>query len=178
MAWSLSRQSRFIGHQRDPNDDDSFYNNAQHSMVVSQICELFAKANPNLSKWQTDLYTPKVFGLLGLFHDGTEAYLSDIFGPSKKVFKSYLKAEAILHSCIHRKFGLPPVMPLLVKTADKAALVLEFYKYQRTLPINFDYPEDEVARMALASKDFLIPTTMKPGKAYHAFLERYLELQE
>src|SRR4051812_43149736 len=56
IAHALALQCRFTGHT------DEFYSVAQHSVLVANHC-------------------PSEYGIYGLLHDGSEAYLSDIARP-------------------------------------------------------------------------------------------------
>lgn len=102
IAHSLSNQCRFIGHCT------QFYSVSQHSVLVSLMCD-------------------KEHALWGLLHDGTEAFLTDIPTPLKKMaeFEPYRRAEKQLMDVIMKKFGLDVEEPVGVKTADKRMLATE-----------------------------------------------------
>lgn len=81
IAHSLSLQCRFMGHV------DTFYSVAEHSVAVSCIVE------PENA-------------LAGLLHDATEAYLSDIPRPIKKLFPQYQALEYTISCAIYKKFNV------------------------------------------------------------------------
>ena len=102
IAHSLASQCRFGGHCRE------FYSVGQHSVIVSQCC-LPADA------------------LWGLLHDASEAYLTDIPRPLKRLpaMTAYRDAELHLQRIIAVHFGLGMDQPASVTEADDRMLVLE-----------------------------------------------------
>ena len=100
IAHHLSLTCRFNGACRD------FYSVAQHSVMVSSLCE------PQNALW-------------GLLHDATEAYIGDMVRPLKMGIEQYRDIEALLESVIAEKCGLPMPMPGDVKRADEIALYVE-----------------------------------------------------
>lgn len=101
IAYALSNLCRFTGHCK-------FYSIAQHSVLVSYICD------------SADAFH-------GLMHDCSEFALTDISAPVKHLpeFKFYRDAEARLQTMIYKRFGLNPVEPTSVKIADKQLLYTE-----------------------------------------------------
>lgn len=103
IAHALSMTPRFGGHC------DQFYSVAQHSFLVSMICQ----KHP----------------LLGLMHDAAEAYVGDVVSPLKEILTDFKVLEARVNGAIGEKFFdsysalIEP--PEEVKHADKAALRLE-----------------------------------------------------
>jgi hypothetical protein len=102
IAHSLSMQCRFTGHTK------KFYSVAQHSVLVSHIC------NDEDALW-------------GLLHDASEAYLIDVPRPLKQSgkFNAYLEFEAKMQEAICKRFGLPYKEPPSVKRADTKLLATE-----------------------------------------------------
>lgn len=102
IAHALSMQCRFSGHI------NSFYSVAQHSVLVSYICD------------SSD-------ALAGLLHDASEAYLVDIPRPIKKSgkFDNYLDFEIKMEKAIADRFNVPDKMPPSVKMADDLLLSTE-----------------------------------------------------
>jgi uncharacterized protein len=102
IAHALSMQCRFSGHCRE------FYSVAQHSVLVSYICD-------------------SQDALWGLMHDATEAYLVDLPRPLKRSGKmqSYIDFEAVMTEAICRRFALPFKEPPSVKRADTVLLATE-----------------------------------------------------
>lgn len=102
IAGALSRVCRFGGHV------SAFYSVAQHSVLVSQVCD------PADALW-------------GLLHDASEAYLGDLIRPLKRQPEcaGYCAAEARLMAVICERFGLPPEMPASVARADEVLLATE-----------------------------------------------------
>ena len=111
IAHALSLQCRFGGHVRE------FYSVAQHSVLVSYLCE-------------------PADALHGLLHDASEAYLADIVRPVKHltVMDAYRACEAHMQAVIYRRFGLSAVMPESVETADDLLLVTEACELLPTVP--------------------------------------------
>src|ERR1700735_3775209 len=102
IAHALSQICRFTGHSQ------SFYSVAQHSVLVSHICD---KSN----------------AFYGLMHDMSEAFLGDISRPLKRtsVFRPYREYEKKLQEVMCQKFGLSLEEPKDVKWADNKLLVTE-----------------------------------------------------
>lgn len=102
IAHSLSMQCRFSGHVK------KFYSVAQHSVLVSYLCD------------EKD-------ALWGLLHDASEAYLVDVPRPIKRSgkFDAYLEFETRMQGAICERFDLPKEEPVSVKNADKRMLSTE-----------------------------------------------------
>jgi uncharacterized protein len=102
IAHSLSMQCRFSGHIK------YFYSVAQHSVLVSYLCD-------------------SADALWGLLHDATEAYLVDLPSPLKRsgFFDNFKSAEGILMNAICKRFNLPLTEPVSVKKADRQMLYTE-----------------------------------------------------
>lgn len=109
IAHSLSMQCRYTGHT------SKFYSVAEHSYHVSTIVA------PHLA-------------LLGLLHDATEAYLTDVARPVKRHLANYKDIEQANWLVIARKFGLPAVMPKQIHDADAAMLAAERAVLMKPLP--------------------------------------------
>lgn len=159
IAHSLANQCRFTGHTK------SFYSVAQHSVIVSEICD----------------YKDAMWGLL---HDGSEAYLSDIARPLKSqkgLGDIYKEAEKNLMLAIADKFELYYV-PYSMKNGE----------YILKLPKTVEWADDVLLRSEMRDLmpygirgagnyegDFLdyeiIP--WMPARAEEEFLHRYYALR-
>jgi len=147
IAHALSQQCRFTGHTR------SFYSVAQHSILVSQICD------PADALW-------------GLLHDSSEAYMGDMNRPLKHTpeMSRFRTAEKAALFAITTHFGLDPKEPASVKAADRRLVVSEardllpgshsegWEDFQDVTPLPFE----------------IIP--MEPRDAEARFLDRFEEL--
>jgi uncharacterized protein len=102
IAHALSMQCRFSGHSK------YFYSVAQHSVLVSYICD-------------------SQDALWGLLHDASEAYLVDVPRPIKRSgqMQAYIDFEHKVQEAVCRRFGLPMAEPPSVKKADTALLYTE-----------------------------------------------------
>jgi hypothetical protein len=111
IAHALSNCCRFTGHVK------NFYSVAQHSVMVSELCE------PENA-------------LAGLLHDASEAYLSDVARPVKytEQMEGYRAIEHHLEEVIFAKFGLPFPMTKDIKLADDMALLAEGYYLFNPIP--------------------------------------------
>lgn len=109
IAHSLAMQCRYGGHC------DRYYSVAEHSVLVSKI-------------------VPPALALVGLLHDATEAYLSDVIRPLKRHLTNYKKIEARNWAVIASRFGLPEEMPQAVHKADAAMLHAECLALMKPLP--------------------------------------------
>lgn len=119
IAHALSMQCRFSGHVR------KFYSVAQHSVLVSYICD-------------------SADALWGLLHDATEAYLVDVPRPLKRSgkFDAYLEFEAKMQVAICKRFGLPEKEPPSVKRADTILLATEARDLMSPLHSDWKQPCD------------------------------------
>lgn len=112
IAHALSLMTRANGHFPE------FYSVAQHSIHCAE--EALAQEKSSRE------------ALACLLHDGSEAYLSDITRPVKKVLPQYQVVEAQLQNAIYRKFipgSLTGEELKTVKEIDDALLYYEFYHY-------------------------------------------------
>ncbi len=146
IAHSLSMQCRFGGHSK------NFYSVAQHSVLVSYLCD---------SK----------DALHGLLHDASEAYLVDVPRPIKRSgkIKEYVTLEKKLQETINFRFALTPAEPESVKMADYKLLVTEardLLKRHRG-----DWSE------TVKPFPFTI-TPLPPNEAKRQFLDRFYELTD
>jgi hypothetical protein len=103
IGRALSKLCRFTGHTM------QFYSVAQHSVFVSMLLEA---EGPELA-------------MMGLLHDAAEAFVGDVAAPLKMLLPEYKMIEQRVERAICRAFGLPEVMPELVKDADLVALATE-----------------------------------------------------
>ena len=105
IAHGLAFVARWNGQTR----GDFAYSVAEHSLLVEQI---YARQNPANVKWQ----------LAALLHDAPEYVIGDMISPVKSaVGPSYGELDLRLTAAVHLRFGLPAVLPVLVKKAIKAA---------------------------------------------------------
>lgn len=144
IAHALSMQCRFSGHTR------SFYSVAQHSVLVSHICD---------SK----------DALWGLLHDASEAYLVDVPSPLKRSgqFDSYMRFEKQMQEAICKRFGLPLEEPVSVKKADKVLLATEARDLMGPLRSDWTQPCDPLP--------FKIEPLF-PQEAKRLFMKRFFDL--
>jgi uncharacterized protein len=144
IAHSLAMQCRFSGHCKD------FYSVAQHSVLVSYICD------------HKD-------ALWGLLHDATEAYLVDVPRPLKRSGKlqGYIEIEAVMQEAVCRRFGLPLIEPPSVKIADTKLLATEARDLMSPLHANWQQPVDPLP--------FKIEG-WEHQKAKDMFMQRFFEL--
>lgn len=146
IAHSLSRICRFAGHIRD------FYSVAQHSVLVSYICD---------TKDALD----------GLLHDGSEAYCVDVPRPLKRSpgMEVYRVYEGRTAKVIQERFNLGEE-PDSVKVADLRLLATEkrdlFWRDSSWAVNKGEYGEP--------LSETIVPWT--PEESERRFLMRYNEL--
>lgn len=145
IAHALSLLTRFTGHTRE------FYSVAQHSVLVSRVCD------------SADAFD-------GLLHDGSEAYLADMNSPLKRSpeMARYRTAERHVQAAIAEHFGLNPKEPASVKQADRRLLVTE--KRDLMAPS----PTWEAFADVVPLPETITPWS--PARAEREFLDRYAEL--
>jgi 5'-deoxynucleotidase YfbR-like HD superfamily hydrolase len=148
VAHALANTCRYGGHCL------SYYSVAQHSVLVSRVCQ------PENALW-------------GLLHDAPEAYLGDIPRPLKygPGFTVYREAEDRLTAVVAEKFGLAMPIPADVHWADEALLWTE--KRDILAPIQAGYEWQASNVTALPG---IRVTPMAAADAKHLFLERFTEL--
>jgi|ERR1035441_7510742 hypothetical protein len=150
IAHALSNCCRFTGHVR------NFYSVAQHSVIVSELCE------PENA-------------LAGLLHDASEAYLSDISRPVKytQQMEGYREIEHKLEEVIFAKFNLDFPMTKDVKWADDTALMSEGYYLFHPVP---DWIKRRLADNKLIVPAYQLTTCWPPAIAKAMFMKRFILL--
>lgn len=145
IAHALSNQCRFTGHTQ------THYSVAQHCILVSYFCD-------------------EENALYGLLHDASEAYLTDIAAPVKRLpeLAGYKELEKKVQSAIMKRFGLPAEEPKDVKRADILVLGLESESFM------FPRHPDWVPPGPVVPSIKILPMT--PSMAKEVFLTRYDQL--
>lgn len=100
----------FVARWNGQTQGDHPYSVAEHSLLVEKI---FSLSTPDIDpKW----------ALAALLHDAPEYVIGDMISPVKAaVGPAYADLDSKLTSAIHLRFGLPPKLPLPIKTRIKAA---------------------------------------------------------
>lgn len=114
IAHALSNICRFSGHTKE------FYSVAQHCILVSELCGEYK--------------------LEGLMHDASEAYLSDVPRPVKKMLPDYEVCEKVLQKAIFKKFKLHYPYPISVRLSDEIMLERE---HRNVLNFNLNWATSE-----------------------------------
>lgn len=148
IAHALSNKCRFSGHTK------KFYSVAQHSVIVSKICN-------------------KEDQLWGLLHDASEAYLVDMPKPLKVLpeFEWFREAEDKVQAMVSKHYGLDFEQPESVHRADKIALLTE----KRDLMSEINHGRKWEENYNLSPLEEVIEP-MLPEEAERYFLRRYMEL--
>lgn len=162
IAHHLSMRCRFNGALYD------FYSVAQHSVLVSRQAYRFAKQNGA---------TPDecvTIALYGLWHDASEAYLSDIIRPlkySERLRFWVPEIEEPVQRVCYQAIGLNfDDEPALVRQCDDLMLDAEFRDLAK-------HPDAVHARRADAMR--VNPIRPKDNRAAKLlFLERFVELDQ
>jgi hypothetical protein len=146
IAHSLSMQCRFNGHCKE------FYSVAQHSVLVSHLCD---------SK----------DALWGLLHDSSEAYLCDFPSPLKHSgkFDSYIEYENKMQVTICKRFGLDLIEPDSVKIADKKMLSTEARDLLLKIRSDWTYPYEPYPFKIIA---------LSQKESKDLFMKRFFELTD
>jgi 5'-deoxynucleotidase YfbR-like HD superfamily hydrolase len=149
IAHGLSNICRFGGQTK------SFYSVAQHSVLVSDLCDT-ADAQ------------------VGLLHDATEAYLGDMISPLKRQpgMEVYREIEEKMTLAVATRFGLASMETPSVELADRLAVFLEMRDLMVGKPMKYGR---EVARPDLSSLRRTI-RPLRPARAKALFLARAAEL--
>lgn len=121
IAHSLSLNCRYNGHC------ERFYSVAEHSVLISHL-------------------VPEEYAKIGLMHDATEAYLSDIVRPFKKSLGNYIPIENLLYSRIANRYGLPEDIPPIVKHYDVAICKIEAEDLMKSKGKEWGIPSEHLPR--------------------------------
>lgn len=145
IAHALANNCRYTGHCSE------FYSVAEHSVIVSLLVD---PAN----------------ALAGLFHDGSEAYLTDVASPVKPFLANYRDMEHTIMVAIAKKFGFDYPLNENVEDADKVQLKTEA-KY-----LMQSQGKDWAQHYPTKIEHGKIPRCLSPQQAKALFLQRYHEL--
>lgn len=152
IAHGLSNVCRFGGHTRE------HYSVAQHSVLVSEICQ------PDNA-------------LVGLLHDASEAYIGDMVSPLKWVMPKFKEIEAKWCAAIDAAFDLRGRLidlPQDIKIADTKALAAEAHRLLSGGPHRWG---EDLINADLRAKTVEIRVILDtPAGAERAFLDRFAEL--
>jgi len=98
---------------------------AEHSIMVAYLAKYYAEKAGCNARTCNDIF------LKGLLHDAAEAYLVDLPRPVKYLpgFATYRDMEKNLQDMIYRKYDLDYLNDDIVKKADNAVLIWEFYEF-------------------------------------------------
>lgn len=138
IAHALGNLCRYTGQCR------HFYSVAEHSVLVSRIMEDLRLGDP----------------MEGLFHDGVEAYLSDVAAPAKAMLKDYKRLDHALDLVMRKQLDLPPEKTEGCIKADWIALFIEA---KELLPSG--------------GKDWVAPPGLRALALQQPYLLRYLDPQ-
>lgn len=154
IAWSLARQSRYLGHTKgEP------YNVALHSVWVADYL---------LRRTCSDR-----LALLGLLHDAHEAYCGDIIRPMADALgpTDLPSIKWVIQKAVWEAVGITPPADneqRLINTADEQALIFEAHRLTYSRGEDWDLP----AADGTAVK---VPLTLSSGwkHDYQWFLKHY-----
>jgi hypothetical protein len=136
----------------------SFYSVAQHSVLVSTVCD------PRDALW-------------GLLHDASEAYMGDMIRPLKHSpgYKQFRKDEARCMAAVCKAFDLLPDEPSSVHWADAAMLATE----KRDMLARPQEDMDETAWLHGAPASDALQMKLRgwtPTRSRDSFIGRYHQL--
>lgn len=161
IAHGLARVARWNGQTRGAHA----FSVAQHSVLVERlVCEL----NPRLAREAR---------LMALLHDAPEYVVGDLISPFKSAIGiDYKKLENRLETAIHLRFGLPAIVPPVLKTLFKKADHLSAF-YEATQLAGF---EDKEARRLFGAPPKAMTTPrlvpLPTADAQKLFLDRFHKL--
>ena len=122
IARSLSLQCRYGG------QISFFYSVAEHSLLVRKLIMSGRVNKADELSWENCRAWELEIG--ALLHDSTEAYISDIPTPFKKLLPGYYDLEKKLLKVIHRKYNL--------KLNSDEEKIIDFYD-KKVLEIEMPY---------------------------------------
>jgi len=153
IAHALSALCRFTGHCK------HFYSVAQHSVLVSHLCD------PADALW-------------GLLHDATEAYVADVARPLKHSpeWAPFREVERLVSLAVAEHFGLPPREPESVILADQKALGIEALSLMQPLVGDGWKRFTDLAYNDPLTRGVRVGEGFGPARAKAEFMRRYEEL--
>ncbi len=185
IAWALSRQPRYAGHNL-----GEIYHVAQHAVFVKSLLEsALSGSNPHLvasyMQWMNEYgNTPskvsatKNFLRQALCHDNTEAYLVDLPSPIKRhsaLRGPYKEVESRLHNTIEEALELEPLSVDEAQAlcwADLMALQIEAANIMPSRGRGWGVmPQFDLTMMDL------MPTVLPWNQARELFLNEYIALR-
>jgi len=143
IAHALSLICRYAGHCRE------FYSVAQHCVIGTHL-------------------VPRHLALDFLFHDASEAYISDLPKPVKVHLADYKEIEATIEAAIAERYGLQDPHPPEIKTMDWTLLATEARDLMEIPRMAWYIPE------GIRALDYVIKP-WKPSKAESLF-HRHFEV--
>lgn len=155
IAHSLCNQQRFTGHLSQP------WSVGQHSLALA----LWASAQSYSKKEQ----------LTFLLHDASEAYLSDIARPAKRILPEYSLLEEGIHQAIASKWGLIYPHPSCLKEADYRITINEVLCFATNKDIYGDWGF-EVGPLEKGMNEIIKDlSSLTPVKVKSLFISSYKE---
>lgn len=150
IIHSLSQTNRFNGHT------NSFYSNAQHSVLVSRL-------------------VPSNLAFQALMHDSHEPYCSDLPSPIKEAINhlgngAWDKFEDQIAAIVRRHFGLPAVLHTKVKEADQKLTRNEIGS------LFSDKAKSAFMKLGFVPEYHIMIEPVNAQKAFDLFLDRFYEL--
>lgn len=144
------------------------------ALGLSNICRYAGQVEDHFSVAQHSVYVSHCiepeFALEGLLHDATEAFLTDIPTPLKRILPDYKRLEQLHEAYVMAHFGLPYPMREEVHVADRRVFAAEV----RDLRSHHVEHYAEYLQGIEPFEWFIDP--WMPWEAERMFLERYYEL--
>lgn len=156
----------FVARWNGQTQGDWPYSVAEHSLLVEDI---FGHMNPG---------GPAQWRLAALLHDAPEYVIGDMISPVKSALGSeYGEMDTRLTAAIHRRFGLPAILPVAVKKQIKAA---DRVSARLEAVCIAGFTDTEAARLFPVS-DFHLWEDMQirlqpPAETRNCYLNRFSEL--
>lgn len=162
IAHGLAFVARWNGQTR----GDWAYSVAEHSLLVEEI---FARQNPG---------TEPVWQLAALLHDAPEYVIGDMISPVKSALGvEYGDMDSRIGAAVHRRFGLPAVIPApikkRIKMADRISARLEAVQIAGFSPAEADRLFPIPAGTVTDGLDIRL---RPPAETRAAYLARFSEL--
>jgi 5'-deoxynucleotidase YfbR-like HD superfamily hydrolase len=158
----------FVARWNGQTQGDWPYSVAEHSLLVEQI---FGHAYPD---------TDPQWRLAALLHDAPEYVIGDMISPVKAALgQEYGEMDERLTSAIHRRFGLPATLPVVIKKRIKAADRISA-RIEAVAIAGFAEPEAKrlfPLPSSPALQDWQI-TLRPPAETRNAYLKRFYQLIE
>ena len=181
MKWIETYQ----GHKFDPTADEPHFDVKDIAHALSLACRWGGQCSEFMSVAEHSVMVSKIMEyeglgdpMVGLWHDGTEAYMSDVPAPFKQLLPDWSAIDLDLEAKLYKWLDLPFPREAGCKTADWLSLFIEARDLMPTRGNGYLDPEGLVNLADDLYNEGFKAQCWTPKVAEAHFLDRYEELQK